>query len=227
MFAKVLMTCMALVLLVSQPAWSAGPLRIDGSSDAAAERSFQRMLSGLQPEVQKELLIALVQINMIGAKSATDVLNDPGLQHPSAARIKDRIVGMTASEIIELARNTATTKAFVRGAEPGVPTDLLRPLQKVTASQELADTSWVIEDDVNGHLQRSVYAFHPDHTATLIETNRKPAGTTRWEQSGNTVRLSINDGHAILLGDFTSPSTMSGKGGNKMGVRWTWTARKR
>lgn len=91
---------------------AAGPgsselVRLDGSSNVSAERSFTRMIKQRDQDKQPELLIAILKLNMAGVESAIDVAADPELQSISVSRIKHRIDGMTADEIIELAE-TAT-----------------------------------------------------------------------------------------------------------------------
>ena len=218
-------------LLIALSTWSScawcGQIRIDGSSDDAANRTFQRMMTSLKPDEQQQLAIALIQINMSGVNSAYEAVNNPDLQHPSAARIKDKIAGMTAPEIIEFAHKTSTAQVFVEGKEPGVPAELMRPLSGGAPTQDLADTTWVIEDNINGHIKRDVYQLHADKTMTLIESDKKPSGVSRWEQAGDEVRLSINDGYTVMLGRLEDAVTLKGEGGNKTGFRMSWTATKR
>jgi hypothetical protein len=228
MRAKVLQARLLVALVTcSSFAWSGQVIRVDGSSDAAANESFQRMVSSLKPDEQQALLIALIQINMGGAESAQDMLREPKMQHPSAAQVKDKIAGMTATEIIAYANKTSKTKAFVEGQEPGVPADLLRPLVGGAPSSDLADTTWVLEDNINGHIKRDVYVLDADHTMTLIESDKTPNGSSHWEQAGEEVRLTFGDGYAVKLGRLVDGTTMKGDGGNKVGFRWTWTATKR
>lgn len=220
------------VALLSLMAWSSftwawGAIRIDGSSDEAANRTFQRMVKSLKPDQQQALVIALLQINFIGVQSVTEAAGSGDLQKPSAARVKDKIAGMTAPEIIAFAKNNATTTAFVEGEEPGVPQELLRPLAGGPSSADLADTTWTIEDTINGHITRDVYQLHADHTMTLIESDKRQGGTAKWEEAGGEVRLSFSDGYSVNLGRIVDASTMKGDGGNKNGFRWTWTATKR
>lgn len=208
---------------------TAGPIRIDGSSDAAANRSFQRMLESLKPDKQQALMIAVLQINLIGVESVEDMAGNPDLQHPSAARIRTKIAGMSAPEIVDFAKKTSTTTAHVQGeeTEPGVPPELLRPLAGGAPLHDLADTTWVVDDEINGHMKRDVYTLHADHTMTLIESDKKQGGTARWETAGDEVRLSFGDGYSVNVGRFADAATMSGDGGNRNGFRWTWTAKRR
>lgn len=217
----------ALLLLLVPLVGVAGPIRIDGSSEAAANRTFQRMLQSLKPDQQQALVIAVIQINLIGVESAYGLVGNADLQHPSAARIRTRIAGMSAPEIIAFAAKNATTTAHVKGEEPGVPAELLRPLAGGAPSQTLADTTWMVDDEINGHLERDVYALHADHTMTLIESARRQGGAARWEQAGDEVRLSFGDGYSVYLGKLVDATTMRGDGGNRTGAHWTWTATRR
>lgn len=55
----------------------------------------------------------MLKINMAGVQSAYDVVQSKDLQSPSIARIKDRVAGMTAEEIIALANRTSDVKVEV------------------------------------------------------------------------------------------------------------------
>lgn len=84
--------------------------RIDASSAGAAEASYMLMGKRLPQSKQIELALAILTINMIGVNSATEVMNDPDLQAPSIARIKDRVAGMSAAEIIDYAAKNSTVR---------------------------------------------------------------------------------------------------------------------
>jgi hypothetical protein len=223
------LTRIAFILLFSAPslacAW--GAVRIDGSSEAAADHSFQRMMHTLKPDRQQALLIALMQINFAGVNSVTDTLKNAELQHPSAGRVRDKIAGMTADDIIAYSKHVSSTTVIVEGQEPGIPADLLRPLAGGPPSISLADSTWVIDDEVNGRHKRDVYTLHADHTMSLIESEKTQGGHCRWEQAGDQVRFSFSEGFSINLGSFVDATTIKGDGGNKNGFRWTWTATKR
>ena len=104
---KFLATLFALATLCLATALHAqGPIRIDGSSDSAANESFKRMLTQLPTDRQRKLLAAVVQLNMAGVHSAYEVVGNPELQTMSAARVKERIAGMTADEIVEYAKQS-------------------------------------------------------------------------------------------------------------------------
>lgn len=93
------------LLAMSSVAMAAGGIHIDASSDANANHSFQRMLTSLDGHKRDELSAAIVQLN-----KEDDVASRPNGQHPSAARIKDKIGGLTADEIIALAQKSAPAK---------------------------------------------------------------------------------------------------------------------
>lgn len=97
-------------LMFSALASAREPLRLDASSDTAAEESFKRMADRLSAKRQQKLQIAILQINMIGVNSAYETVANPELRSPGVARIKDKIAGMTADEIIDFAdRNSTVT----------------------------------------------------------------------------------------------------------------------
>ena len=90
---------------------SAGePLRIDGSSDASVQASWNRMLARANRQTKQKLQVALLQLNLSGVNSAYEVVNNPDLQNISIVHIKDKVAGLTAEEIIDLANRTSTVK---------------------------------------------------------------------------------------------------------------------
>jgi hypothetical protein len=102
MTIKAILAC-AFSLILAAPAGAGQGIHIDGSSDAAANRSYQRMVNSLDGTKKDELVTAVLQLNLVGVETASDAPTNP-----SAARIRDRIGGMNASEIIDLAHRTAT-----------------------------------------------------------------------------------------------------------------------
>lgn len=101
----------AMMAFISLSVGAGQGIHIDASSDAAANRSLQRMLSSMDTTQKTQLADAIVQLNKTDAGSAGADSANSASQKASAARIKDKIAGMTASEIIELAHRTATTPA--------------------------------------------------------------------------------------------------------------------
>ncbi len=80
-----------------------GEVRLDASSAEAAEASYRAMMKGLSPAEEQQLAIAVLRLNMEGVKSAYDVVGNPELQTLSIARVRDKVAGMTADQIIERA----------------------------------------------------------------------------------------------------------------------------
>jgi len=70
------------------------------------------MLTALPTERQRKLLAAIAQLNLAGMHSAYEIAGNPDLQGMSAARIKEKIAGMTADEIVDYA---------ARSYKPGDP----------------------------------------------------------------------------------------------------------
>ena len=98
----------AMIAFISLSAGAGQGIHIDASSDAAANRSLQRMLSSMDTKEKTQLADAIVQLNKDVGSTGAGAAN-PADQKPSAARIKDKIGGMTASEIIDLAHRSAAT----------------------------------------------------------------------------------------------------------------------
>jgi hypothetical protein len=91
------------------------PVRIDASSNASAQASWDRMTAEIDSKKKQQLQIAMVQLNLAGINSAYEVASNPELQSLSVVRIKDKIAGLTADEIIGLAKRTSTVKVAPSG----------------------------------------------------------------------------------------------------------------
>ncbi|WP_157062447.1 DUF6694 family lipoprotein [Pseudoxanthomonas dokdonensis] len=91
----------------------ASQIRLDATSDATAMSSFSAMAEALTSENRQELLVAMLKLNMTGVNSVYEVIQNPDLQSPSIARIKDKVDGMTAQQIIDLANRTSSVEAEV------------------------------------------------------------------------------------------------------------------
>ncbi len=89
------------------------PLRIDASSDDAAKASFARMIEPLPAGKRQELQIAILVLNMDGVSSAYEAIQNPALRRPSIERIKDRVAGMTAEEIIALSKGVTSIEVEI------------------------------------------------------------------------------------------------------------------
>lgn len=99
------------VIAVSLAAGSSFPLRagdairLDATSEATAHASFQQMMDHADDRGKRDLAIAMGKINLEGVQSAYDLVQRPELQTMSIGRIKDRVAGMTAEEIVALANS--------------------------------------------------------------------------------------------------------------------------
>ena len=171
-------------------------VRIDGSSEKRVEQSYARMRKSLNKDQQIMLMTAIIQLNLVGISSATEMLADPELRNPGPVRIKNRIAGLTSDEIIALANKTATTKVITAGQEPGVPADLLKPLDAGVPTYLLPSTQWRYGSNVNGFMDEKTLEFK--HGGQLGTEPASTAGVSTWEQSADEVRIFINDRYAVF-----------------------------
>ncbi|MBN8728607.1 MAG: hypothetical protein J0H15_13020 [Xanthomonadales bacterium] len=84
--------------------------RLDGSSNAAAEATWKRIVEAAPPAERRKLLEAVIRINLAGVHSAYEVVGNPEFQELGIARIKDQVDGMTAAEIIAYGEKVGTVK---------------------------------------------------------------------------------------------------------------------
>ena len=88
-------------------------IRLDARSAAAAEASYRQMHRRLPQQKQMQLQFAVLAINMIGIESAHELVAHPDRDNMGVARIKDRIAGMTADEILAYAADNSAIKAEI------------------------------------------------------------------------------------------------------------------
>jgi hypothetical protein len=103
----------ALFVLASTIAFSAvakPPITIDATTEASAQRSYERMTAALPKQRQIDLSMAVLKINMDGINSAAEMLADPELRNPGVARIRQRVAGMTAEQIIAEAEKVTSVQ---------------------------------------------------------------------------------------------------------------------
>lgn len=110
--AAVLSAALAAGCATTQPAQA---VRLDASSPQAAEASFKAMMKGRSEAERRKLVLAVLMLNMEGVKSAHEVVNNPELQSPSIVRIRDKVAGMTAEQIIERAAQNPSVRIEVPG----------------------------------------------------------------------------------------------------------------
>ncbi|MGV8955386.1 MAG: hypothetical protein ACOH2M_30105 [Cypionkella sp.] len=89
-------------------------VRLDATSDTTARESFKRMLSHESRARQQQLSIAMLKLNLVGVRNAYELVASPERQSPSIVQIKDRVAGMTADEIIDLADRTSEVKIEIQ-----------------------------------------------------------------------------------------------------------------
>jgi len=96
--------------LVATVAHAREPIRIDASSNEAAEASWLRMVESARGAKKQRLPEAMLKIDLAGVLSVYEVIDDPELKSLGIARIKDQVAGMTAEEIIALGERVGTVK---------------------------------------------------------------------------------------------------------------------
>lgn len=84
--------------------------RIDATSVESAEKSYSKMMASRPAAARRQLALAVLVLNMEGVKSAHDVVGNPELQAPSIARIRKKVEGLSAEEIISLAARTSDVR---------------------------------------------------------------------------------------------------------------------
>ena len=135
--------------------------------------------------------------------------------------------GMTADQIIELARKTVSVKIRV-GPPPGLPEQYKGQLHGASetsndsiAAPSLAGTGWEITDNINGFIS---------HLHVMLRgggvMDDGTAGHGHWEQLGTRVKIAFSDNYAVYLGTFDEPTSLKGSAANIEGLEWTWTARR-
>ncbi|MFD0739920.1 hypothetical protein ACFQZQ_11605 [Lysobacter koreensis] len=92
-----------------------GLVRIDATSSESAEASYKAMMRDRSAAEQQKLALAVLVLNMEGVESAREAMDNPELQSPSIGRIKDKVAGMTAKQIIETAARNPSVRIEVSG----------------------------------------------------------------------------------------------------------------
>jgi hypothetical protein len=117
MLKKILVAAFIAVLVAGCATKGTGPavVRIDASTSETAEASYKAMIDRLPQAKQMQLSLAVLTINMIGVNSAKEVVGNPELQSPTIGRIKDRVGGMSAEEIIAYAAKNSTVQIMAPG----------------------------------------------------------------------------------------------------------------
>ena len=93
------------------------PLRIDATSVESTRASYRAMMDRRSEAEQRELALAVLVLNMEGVKSAYEVVGNPELQAPSVERIRSKVAGLTAEEIIALSKRNSPVKISLLSRE--------------------------------------------------------------------------------------------------------------
>jgi hypothetical protein len=117
-------------------------------------------------------------------------------------------------------------KVFFGDERPGLPEKFQRPLtdQPVAPKVSLAGTTWEFTTVHDGYVRSLKYAFHADGRLELLHA--AAGGPSTWQQAGDQLRLSLNDGYAVWLGSVSGPDAMSGESANVYAAEGTWTGRR-
>ena len=111
--ASIRSIALAIIIFALSSAANAGePTRIDASSDASAQASWDRMLAEASDETKNKLRVALLELNTVAATEnhLYGIAFHAALQDPQVFRIKDKVAGLSAEQVIELAKQTSGTK---------------------------------------------------------------------------------------------------------------------
>jgi hypothetical protein len=196
--------------------------RIDASSEDAFNTTLHLMKQELAPKKVAQLDTALATLPFAAMQSFKDTPPD-GIVKLDIKKLD----GMTADQVIELARKTVTVKISV-GPPPGLPDEFKAPLRPGSNSAPsgaetlpLAGTEWIVTDNVNGHISEERLKLLPDGK---VDDGVSTAG--QWEQVGTRVKIALNDNYAVYLGTRDKAVGMHGAAANINGTNWTWIAKR-
>jgi hypothetical protein len=196
--------------------------RIDARSEDTFNASLHLMKQELAPKKLAQLDTALTTLPFAGMQSFKDTPPD-GIVKLDIKKLD----GMTADQVIELARKTVTVKISV-GSPPGLPDEFKAPLRPGSSSAPsaaetlpLAGTQWIVTDNINGHISEERLKLLPDGK---VDDGVSTAG--RWEQVGTRVKIALNDNYAVYLGALDKAVSMHGTAANINGTNWTWIAKR-
>jgi hypothetical protein len=217
------MTRPLLILLAAMLCAHAGAeTRIDASSEDTFNTSLHLMKQELSPKMLAQLDTALATLPFAGMQSFKDTPPD-GIVKLDIKKLD----GMTADQVIELARKTVAVKISI-GPPPGLPDEFKAPLRPGSNSAPsgaetlpLAGTQWIVTDNVNGHISEERLKLLPDGK---VDDGVSTAG--RWEQVGPRVKIALNDNYAVYLGTRDKAVSMHGAAANINGTNWTWNAKR-
>ncbi len=85
------------------------PPRIDGSSEAAFNRSMGQLQRSLNASQREALILAMVRIQFMDVHSALELIGRPELARFESTDLRNEIDGMTFQDILEYADRSAVT----------------------------------------------------------------------------------------------------------------------
>jgi hypothetical protein len=196
--------------------------RIDASTEATFNTSLAAMRQELSASKATELDAAINMLPFAGMQSVKDIPAD-GLMKLDIKKLD----GMTASQIVEMARKTVSVKIRV-GPPPGLPEKYKMPLGSASggtnnsiAVPSLVGSAWDLTSNMNGSISH-------DHVLLrdggVLDDGAGYPG--HWEQLGARVKLAFNDGYAVYLGTVEESTSLKGSAANIEGLEWAWTARR-
>jgi len=109
---KTIALMLGLAIAFVVPVRAAEPVRIDATTEKTAEATWDLMLKELPAAKRQALIVAMLKVNLTGVNSAGEIAANPELHSMGIARIKDKVAGMTADEIIALGERSTTLKAY-------------------------------------------------------------------------------------------------------------------
>jgi hypothetical protein len=190
--------------------------RIDASTDETFNKTLEMMKHELPPQKAARLNAAVMVLPFARMQSVRDTPPD-GIVKLDIKKLD----GMTADQIIELAKNTVTVKMRI-GPPPGLPEQFRKPLAHAgdqPAVRSLSGTEWNVTDNINGHISEQRVTLQSDG-----KVNDGTSTSGRWEQSGTAVKIALNTDYVVYLGTLDEAVSMKGSAANIEGIDWTWTA---
>jgi hypothetical protein len=104
------LAALLLALAASWSVYAAEPLRLDASTDETTVASWNAMVGAASPTQRQQLLEAMLKINLAGINSANEMLSTPDTDSLGIVRIKEKVSGLTAEQIIDLSNKVSTVR---------------------------------------------------------------------------------------------------------------------
>jgi hypothetical protein len=198
--------------------------RVDASSEAAFQSSLRRIMSGLSYDEKQKLQLAMLTLMLSDLTSAEQLVQNTKYHKMSPVAFRERFAGLSYEDILRKATSQSSVKVTVPGDEPGVPAELLKPLQSdpsIKATAQLAGSRWELTTNINGHVKTELVEFGANGKLNYVPAN---TGEHSWEQVGNALRIRFNNGYAVYVGHLENDAKIVGKASNRYGGIWTWVA---